>query len=100
MSKSLLVSSETSPSTCSAGEEVEITYSYWDGSGHRRHVKVCASQAPAQLCDGSEPGNGTNSLPVCSTPSSFIINTSLDAEGQHDLPVPTALSGESAQGIL
>lgn len=70
MSKSLLVSSETSPSTCSAGEEVEITYSYWDGSGHRRHVKVRA----AQLCDGSEPGNGTNSLPVCSTPSSFIIN--------------------------
>jgi len=23
-----------------AGEEVQITYSYWDGSGHRRHVKV------------------------------------------------------------
>ena len=95
MSKSL-VSSETSPSTWSAGEEVEITYSYWDGSGHRRHVKVRA----AQLCDGSEPGNRTNSLPVCSTPSPFIFNTSLDAEGQHDLPVSTALSGESAQGIL
>ena len=22
------------------GEEIDITYSYWDGSGHRRHVKV------------------------------------------------------------
>ena len=97
MSESLLVSFKTSPSTCSAGEEVEITYSYWDGSGHRRHVKVRASQAP-----GSDPGNGTTSLPACSAPSPFIINTytSLDAEGQHNLPVPTALSGESAQGIL
>ena len=56
-----------------------------------------ASQAP-----GSDPGNGTTSLPACSAPSPFIINTytSLDAEGQHNLPVPTALSGESAQGIL
>lgn len=25
---------------CSAGEEIEITFSYWDGSGHRRTVKV------------------------------------------------------------
>ena len=23
------------------GEEIDITYSYWDGSGHRRHIKVC-----------------------------------------------------------
>ena len=22
-------------------EEIEITYSYWDGSGHRMSVKVC-----------------------------------------------------------
>ena len=34
---------------CSAGEEVEITYSYWDGSGHRRHVKVSASLVHLQL---------------------------------------------------
>ncbi len=24
----------------SAGEEIEITFSYWDGSGHRKTVKV------------------------------------------------------------
>ena len=24
----------------STEEEISITYSYWDGSGHRRHVKV------------------------------------------------------------
>lgn len=24
----------------SSGEEIEITFSYWDGSGHRKTVKV------------------------------------------------------------
>ena len=24
-------------------EEVEVTYSYWDGSGHRKSVMVCSS---------------------------------------------------------
>ncbi len=26
-----------------AGDEINITYSYWDGSGHRRRVKVGVS---------------------------------------------------------
>lgn len=36
---------------CSAGEEIEITFSYWDGSGHRRTVKVSSR---AQWPLGSE----------------------------------------------
>ena len=29
---------------CSSGEEIEITFSYWDGSGHRKTVKVAWQQ--------------------------------------------------------
>ena len=27
-------------------EEIEVTYSYWDGTGHRKSVMVCALCAP------------------------------------------------------
>ena len=30
-------------------EEIEITYSYWDGSGHRKSVKVSRLIPPCQL---------------------------------------------------
>lgn len=41
---------ETKRQFCFVGEEIEITFSYWDGSGHRRTVKVgsvdCALHSP------------------------------------------------------
>lgn len=36
---------------CFVGEEIEITFSYWDGSGHRRTVKVgSVGPAPCSQC--------------------------------------------------
>jgi protein FAM50 len=29
-------------------EDIEITYSYWDGSGHRKSVKVCQNSHQSQ----------------------------------------------------
>lgn len=36
----------------SAGEEIEITFSYWDGSGHRKTVKVTCLE-PRSLLGGA-----------------------------------------------
>lgn len=35
-------------------EEIQITYSYWDGSGHRRNVKVIYEE----MWGGREGGSG------------------------------------------
>lgn len=43
---------------CLVGEEIEITFSYWDGSGHRRTVKVvCEAWAPFPLL-WAQPSSG------------------------------------------
>ena len=85
-----LVSSEKkSFCTCSAGEEVEITYSYWDGSGHRRHVKVSASlvhfipSLQLSLVMKTDLGMGLLIFQFAFSSSPFIINmyAPLDAEG-------------------
>lgn len=42
---------------CFVGEEIEITFSYWDGSGHRRTVKVgrvgLAPRSPGAPLEGA-----------------------------------------------
>lgn len=36
-------------------EEIEVTYSYWDGSGHRKSVTVSAPPKRTHLCGGCSP---------------------------------------------
>jgi protein FAM50 len=45
-------------------EEIEVTYSYWDGSGHRKSVDVSYSPVAQQLTSFSVR-RATTSLPSC-----------------------------------
>ena len=61
-------------------EDVQITYSYWDGSGHRRSVTVSHLKVVyhTHCCHD------------------YLV----DAERQHNSSVPTEVSGSPQEGVL
>lgn len=44
-------------------EEIEITYSYWDGSGHRKSVTVCFQMSC--YCAGAYADKSDTRMPSC-----------------------------------
>ncbi|XP_047621015.1 protein FAM50A isoform X1 [Phacochoerus africanus] len=91
-------------------EEIEITFSYWDGSGHRRTVKVGGGGLrPAPLAPGPRrfrirwerafrwPVSPSQLLGR--SPARLLLATGADEKGQHDAAVPAEGARDPAQGL-
>ena len=66
-------------------EDVEITYSYWDGSGHRRHITVSETVILSKKSDFYNHG---------------LVMPLLDEEGSHYSSVSAQVSGKLTKGLL
>lgn len=74
-----------------SGEEIEITFSYWDGSGHRKTVKVWHTGRD-EMFRQSFP------LFVALMLSSCFISDS-DEEGKHDAELSAEGPGSPKEGL-
>lgn len=87
------------PSVClcvSPGEEIEITFSYWDGSGHRKTVKVQDTATYWRLRKSAAlPAPFINPSTYQTSPLCLCV----DEEGQHHPELPAESPGGAQERL-